>query len=347
MATNAAQERHDKPASVAEGPALALPTALGLPARRVHGGRVNKKDEPLAAEPGLGGSALSGAWQAIKAFIARLGEDKISILAASVAFYTLLSVFPALSVLVSVYGLIADPADVRTQLDNLEFILPASAIALLSTWLDTLLARPRSSFGLGLLISVALSLWAARNAIGTMMTALNAAYRVADARGIIRYNVAALGLTALLILFGAIAVMLVAIVPVTLNLLPFPSNVESALSLVRWPILAALVVLAIAVTYRFGPNRSERRWEWTSAGALFATTLWIAGSVGFSIYVGQFASYDKTYGSLGAVVVLMLWFWLSAYAVLAGAVLNSVREQRRQTGKGRPIDVADDDEEFL
>lgn len=309
---------------------LALPTADGLPTRRLRSNGARQPDRRDSSDRPWSNGAFASGWQLLKTFVVRLGEDKISVLAASVAFYTLLSVFPALSALVSLYGLVSDPADVRAQLEELRFFLPANAIELLSAWLDTLLARPRSSFGIGLLISLALSLWAARNAIGTMITALNVAYRVADARGIVRYNLAALALTAMLILFGGIAVMLVAIIPITLNLLPLPPSAESALTLVRWPVLGGLLVLAIAITYRFGPNRSERRWEWASGGALLATILWIAGSAGFSIYVGQFASYDKTYGSLGAVVVLMLWFWLSAYAVLAGAVLNSVLEQRQR-----------------
>jgi membrane protein len=270
-------------------------------------------------------------WQTAKTFFKKLGKDRVSILAAAVAFYALLSIFPALSALVSLYGLIADPDAVRMQLETLQGLMPAEALSLLSGWLDSLLTSPRSSFGLGLLVSLAISLWIARNATGTMIVALNVAFAAAEERGIVRYNVVALLLTALLILLGVIGVVLVAVLPALIDLLPLTATIKSSISLVRWPILAVLIVIAIATIYHFGPARSDRRWGWSSAGAIFATLLWIAGSVAFSKYVGQFASYDKTYGSIGAVVVLLLWFWLGAYSVIAGAELNAaIRDERKE-----------------
>jgi membrane protein len=284
------------------------------------------------------GECFMGPWWSIaKAFFQKLSEDKVSVLAAAVAFYAIVSVFPALSALVSLYGLVADPNVVRTQLDALQGVMPAEALSLLSGWLDSLLESRRSSFGLGLLVSLAISLWIARNATGTMMVALNVTFDEAEERGIVRYNITALLLTALLILLGVIGVVLVAVLPALTGLLPLPPTIESAISLVRWPILAALIVIAITVIYHFGPTRSDPRWGWSSAGAMFATLLWIAGSVLFSIYVGRFASYDKTYGSIGAVVVLMLWFWLGAYAVLAGSELNAViRRELKAAGPPAP-----------
>lgn len=274
-------------------------------------------------------------WPTASAFFEKLSKDRVSVLAAAVAFYALVSVFPALSALVSLYGLIADPNVVRTQLSNLQGVMPDEALSLLSSWLDSLLKGPRSSFGLGLLVSLAISLWIARNATGTMMVALNVAFDEAEERGIVRYNIAAFLLTAFLILLGLIGVVLVAVLPALIEILPLSPTIESAISLVRWPILALLIVTAIAVIYHFGPARSDPRWGWSSAGAIFATLLWIAGSVAFSKYVGQFASYDKTYGSIGAVVVLLLWFWLGAYAVLAGAELNAVIRHELKEG-GQP-----------
>lgn len=275
-------------------------------------------------------SAFSCFWALAKALVRKINADNISVLAAGVAFYALLSIFPALSALVSVYGLIADPAAVRTLMDELGGVLPPSALLLLSGWLETLLARPRSNLGTGLVISLAFSLWAARNASATMITALNVAYGEADARSMVRYNFVALALTMLLLSLGMIAITLVAVIPALLNFLPLPTAAEHALSLVRWPILGALVLFALAVTYRFGPNRRSPRWQWLSAGGTLATLLWIAASIGFSFYVGHFANYDRTYGSVGAVVVLLLWFWLGAYAVLAGAELNALLEEQQQ-----------------
>lgn len=274
-------------------------------------------------------------WSIGSDLLNRVTADKISILSAAVAFYALVAAFPALSALVSIYGLVADPAGVRTQLAGLEGVIPSEAVTLLSGWLDTLLKAPRSSFGFGLLVSIAVSLWIARNATGTMMIALNIAFGESEARGIVGYNAVAILLTTILILLGVIGVFLVAVLPTLTGFLPLPAALKSAISLLRWPILALMMVLTIALLYRFGPNRKNARWEWASTGAVFATIVWILGSVGFSIYVSRFASYDNTYGSIGAVVVLLLWLWLGAFAVLAGAELNTTIRNKMQSADAR------------
>lgn len=270
-------------------------------------------------------------WSVALDLLDRLKADKISILAAAVAFYALVAAFPALSALVSIYGLVADPASVRTQLAGLEGLVPSEAVTLLSGWLDTLLKAPRSSFGFGLLVSVAVSLWIARNATGTMMVALSIAFGESDARGIVAYNAVAILLTAILILLGVAGVFMVAVLPTLTELLPMSAVLKSTISLLRWPILALMMVFTIALLYRFGPNREIARWEWASAGAVFATVVWILGSIGFSIYVSRFAGFDTTYGSIGAVVVLLLWLWLGAFAVLAGAELNTAIRCKMQS----------------
>jgi membrane protein len=195
-------------------------------------------------------------------------------------------------------------------------VIPDEALSLLSRWLDSLLKSPQSGFGLELLIGLTISLSIARNATRTIMTALNVAFDDVEDRGIVRNHVAAFLVTALLTLLGIASIVLVAGVPALIGLVPLPPAMESTISLVRWPILLVIIVTAIALTYRFGPARRDPRWGWTSAGALFATFLWIAGSIGFSLYVENFANYDNTYSSIGAVVVLLLWFGLNAFAVL-------------------------------
>ena len=269
-------------------------------------------------------------WAIAKRVWQQTGEDNISILAAGVAFYSLLSIFPALAALVSVYGLVADPTIVQRELHGLRGVLPADAVSLLSGWLEQLAQRPRSSFGTGLVLSLLLSLWTARYATGAMMTALNVAYDEPESRSLLMFNAVAFALTAVLILFDIVVVALVAVMPAVLGLLPLPSGWLSALSLLRWPMLAALTVVALAALYRYAPNRADPSWEWASAGAIAATALWIIGSYGFSIYLSRFAGYDQTYGSVGAIVVLLIWFWLGAYAVLLGAELNSEIERQRR-----------------
>lgn len=242
-------------------------------------------------------------------------------LAAAVSFYSLLSVFPVLTTVVSLYGLFADPSAVKNELDRLEGLLPPAAISLLSDWLQQLAERPASTFGMGLAISLTLSLWSARYATATMMTALNIAYGVSEARNFIWYNIVALSLTAILIAFVIVAVALVALLPAVLAYMP--DSAQSIAALGRWPLMIVLTVLAIAFFYRYAPNRTHPRWEFASAGALLATALLVAGSYGFSVYVSHFATYDKTYGSLGAVVVLLMWFWLGSFSILVGAAFNA------------------------
>lgn len=273
----------------------------------------------------------SGWWAILKRVWRETSTDNISIIAASVGFYALLSIFPALIALVSVYGLVADPATVETQLRSMSGFLPPEAVSLLADWLHGFVQRSSSEFGIGLIVSVALALWSARYATSTMMTALNIAYEETEKRNLIWFNVVALALTVVLILFAVVALLLVAVLPAVIGLLPVPEAWRSAIALVRWPLLAAMVLIALAALYRYAPSRTEARWRWVSWGAGAAMLLWILGSVAFSIYVGRFGGYDKTYGSLGAVVVLLLWFWLSAYAVLVGAELNA--EIERQTAR--------------
>ena len=198
-------------------------------------------------------------------------------------------------------------------------MLPPDAVSLLSGWLQQLAQRPRSSFGTGLVLSLLLSLWTARYATGAIMTALNVAYDEPESRSLLMFNAVAFALTAVLILFGIAVVALVAVLPAVVGLLPLPAGWLSAVSLLRWPMLAALTVVALAALYRYAPNRADPSWEWASAGAIAATALWLIGSYGFSIYLSRFAGYDQTYGSVGAIVVLLIWFWLGAYAALLGA----------------------------
>ena len=268
-------------------------------------------------------------WSFIPSVWRQVGEDNVSILASGVAFYSMLSIFPALTALVSLYGLFADPSIVQQQLNDLRGVLPEDAVSLLSAWLQQLVDRPQSSFGVGLMVSLALSLWGARSATGTMMTALNIAYDEPESRNFLLFNVVALALTVALVLCAIASVALIAVLPAVIGLLPLPPGWQSFASIVRWPLLTVLVIIAIATLYRYAPNRAEPKWEWASAGALVATALWILASYGFSTYVSRFTSFDKTYGSLGAVVVLLMWFWLGAYAVLAGAELNAQIERSR------------------
>jgi membrane protein len=273
----------------------------------------------------------AGWWAILKRTWSQMSEDNVSMLAGGVAFFAMLSIFPALTAMVSLYGLVADPATVEQQVAALGSVLPAEAVGIISEWLHNLVQEPPQKFGISLIISVALALWSARTGTGMLMTAVNICYGEKETRNFIWFNLQALILTLGLVLFGILALVFVAVVPALLNLLPLPDAWKTALGLGRWPILAVLVTVALAAIYRYAPDRADPKWRWVTVGSFIATVLWITASVGFSIYVSQFGNYDETYGSLGAVIILLFWLYITSYVVLAGGEMNA--EIERQTAK--------------
>jgi membrane protein len=271
-----------------------------------------------------------GWWEIAKRVWEQIGEDNISTLSAGVAFWGLLSLFPALSALVSLFGLVADPHTVQQQLAATAGVLPEQATKLISDELNTLAANP-SKLGISLVISVGFALWTARSGTGMIMTALNVAYDEKETRNFIWFNVQAFALTAGMVLFGLVSIAFVAVLPAVLSFLDLPTGLSIVVQVIRWLALAALVVLALAILYRFGPSRAKPRWQWVSWGAALAAVLWLAASAAFSFYVANFGGYDKTYGSLAAVVIVLLWFYITAFVILTGAELNA--EMEHQTAR--------------
>jgi len=272
---------------------------------------------------------MTGWWTILVATWRRMGKDSLSILAAGVAFQTFFSLFPTLTAVVSLYGLVADPGMVERQITAVQGVLPPEAVKLIATWLQALIHSPTTRFGIGLTVSVVLALWSMWSATGMLMTAVNICYGGEQRRGFISFNLRALVLGAGLALFGVVALALVAVLPAALTFVPVPDAWGDLLSLVRWPILAGIISLALAIVYRYAPDRGEPKWQWISWGSIVATALWILGSIAFTTYVSKVGSYDRTYGSLGGVIILLLWFYLTAYVILAGAELNA--EIERQT----------------
>ena len=261
----------------------------------------------------------------------QMSSDNVSLLAAGCAFYALLSIFPALTATVALYGLVADPHQVQQQVEAMGTFMPPEATKILSDQLQSLVSQPRGGLSVGLAVSVALALWSARAGTGVLMTALNIVYDEKEKRNFIWFNVTAFALTAGLVLFGIRSIMVVAVVPAVLKLLPLPETWKAIIAYVRWPILAALVVLALSILYRFAPSREGARWEWVTPGSIVATLLWLLASAGFSLYVARFSDYNQTYGSLGAVVILLMWFYVTGYAILIGAEINA--EMEHQTAR--------------
>jgi membrane protein len=241
-----------------------------------------------------------------------------------------------LTAVVSLYGLVADPNMVERQITAIGGILPPEAVKLIATWLHALVQGPATKFGIGLIVSVLLAFWSMWSATAMLMTAVNICSGEEEKRGFLSFNLHAVALSAGFALFGIAALALVAVLPAALSLLPVSSAWGDVLGLVRWPIMAGIVILALAIVYRYAPDRAEPRWQWISWGAAVATSLWISGSIAFTIYVSKVGSYDKTYGSLGGVIILLLWFYLTAYVILAGAELNAEIERQTTRAKRDP-----------
>lgn len=267
----------------------------------------------------------------------QIKRDRLSIIAAGVAFYALLAIFPGLVALVAMYGLFADPAQIERHVAPLSGILPPEAAKIVLTQLHDLVSTNRGALGLGAIAGLLVALWSASSAVRTLMEALNVAYDEEERRGLVRFYGTALILTVGGVIAVILAIGLVVGLPAVLNFIGLSSLLETVVSLARWPILALLAIVAFAVIYRYGPSRAQPRWRWVSWGATIAVALWIVGSALFSLYVNRFGNYNETYGAAGAVVILLMWFLLSSYAVLIGAEINAEMERQtnRDTTSGR------------
>jgi membrane protein len=258
------------------------------------------------------------------------GERNLSLVAGGVTYYLLLALFPALAALVSLYGLIANPAGVAKNVQSLSGMLPPSTVELIGAELTRLVSASSKSLGLGAVIGLAIALWSGVRGMTGMMTALNIASDQPERRGYIRVNATALALTVVVVGGGLIALALVAGLPAVLNGVGVRGPGRWIGLAVEWPLLIVFAMGMVALMYRYGSDRSKPKWKWASLGVIVATILWIVGSILFTVYIYYFGSYNKTYGSLGLPLVLLTWMWLSVFAVLFGAEVNGEAERQTQ-----------------
>ena len=270
-----------------------------------------------------------------RAIVSRISRDNITFVAAAVAFYVMLAIFPALAALVSLYGLVGNPSDVASRIGDYGSLLPPEALKLITDGLNAFAQKSGSQLSLALATSVLLAIWSARSGMSAVMTGLNIAYEETERRSFIVQNLVALTLTFGAVLFTGVVVLAIAGVPIVLATLSLDQITSILLAYVRWPLLAVLVVAGFAFMYRWAPSRSHPRWRWISWGSGIATLLWLVGSFLFSFYVSKFGSFDATYGSLGAVVILLLWLWVSALVLLVGAEIDAEID-KRATEAGSP-----------
>ena len=260
----------------------------------------------------------------------QIAADNVSILAAGLALYSLLAIFPALAAVVLVYGLVSSPAQIVDQLRSFQGLLPPEGLAILEQQLRTLASQQDETLGIGLVIAVLIALWSARKGMVALMTAANIAYNERERRGFFRRLSVSLGFTVGAVFAFIVVVVLGVAVPVALSYLPLGRAAEGVLLVLRWILLWVIAFFGLTVVYRFAPARRVAQWPWVRWGSILAATLWLAGSLLFALYIRKFGdSYGETYGALGGVVVMLLWLLFTAYVVILGAELNS--EMERQT----------------
>ena len=259
------------------------------------------------------------------------GEDRIMLVAAGAAFYLLLALFPALAAFVSVYGFVADPSTVAEHVAYLGGLMPGGGLDLIRGQLESLANQDRDALSLGFLMAFLAAFWSANNGVKTLFEALNIAYEEREKRSFIRVNLIATLFTVAAMLTAFLMITAVGVIPAVLAVLNLGSSSETVIDLMRWPVLLALVAAGISILYRYGPSREPAKWRWITWGGILATLVWIAASAGFSYYLQNFADYNATYGSLGAVIGLMFWIWISVLILIVGAELNA--EMEHQTAR--------------
>lgn len=268
------------------------------------------------------------AYDITRQIIDDLGEKNAGLISAGVAFYGLFAIFPGIAATISLFGLVADPAVVDSQLDLLQGIMPPGVFNLFQTQIDGLLNAGSATLGFTTLVSIGLALWSARTGVAALIRGLNAIFDRPN-RGSIRHVIVALLLTICLVGIAIVALLAVVVAPIMLAIIPFDTNRGLLLEMVRWSVTLSVLFMGLGLLYRYGPNRSFKRLGWITPGAFLVVFLWMGMSAAFSVYVANFSTYNEVYGSLGAVIALLFWFYLSAYLILLGGALNFALDRRK------------------
>jgi len=279
-----------------------------------------------------------GWWDVLVRVYQDLGRDNASLVAAGLAMYAMLSIFPALTALVSIYGLFVSPAGVVQQMRAFAATMPPDMWHIITSQLQSVASKQAGTLSVAAGISILVALWSARSGMSSLMTAMNIAFAEQERRGIVRQV-----LISLLFTLGAVVAVLIMLgrlvaVPIALRFLGTAAWISIAGQVLRFLLLGVFAVLALSCVYRFGPSRAPIRWRWVTWGSTIAALLWVIASALFAVYVQKFAGYQKAYGALGGVIVMLMWLYLSSYIILLGAELNAEmeRQTRQDTTDGRP-----------
>ena len=318
------------------------PPPPGLPPRATPAQEPLTLQQIRAVERGRGRSARAPSqipWRGWKDVFVRtyreIQDDRLLALAAGVAFYSLVSLFPAIAAGVSSYALFANVGTISKHLSIASDIVPAGSLDLLGEEISRIAAKSDGKLTFGFLLGLGIALWSANAGMKAIFDALNIIYDEEEKRGIIWLNMVSLFFTVCAIAAVGLAISLVVVFPLFLAAFGPTSLDLPIVRYLRWPVMFALMILGLSVLYRYGPSRRLAKWRWLSVGSVFAAVAWLAMSLLFSWYLGNFANYNATYGALGAVVGLMMWMWLSTIVVLVGAELNS--EIEHQTARDSTV----------
>lgn len=282
-----------------------------------------------------GDNSVSGTlrWKELSLRVyASVTEDRIFSLAAASTYYGLLALFPAVAALVAIYGLFANPNSIGEQLASLQGFLPEGGLSVIGNEMKRIASQNQGAQGIAMVAGLVVALWGANSAVKSLFDSLNQVYGDKEERGFLKLNAVTLAFTLSAIALLALAVAGIVALPPIIDRLGLSDLGSAALKFARWPLLYAVVVLALAFVYRFGPNRRNPKWKWITWGSASAAALWIIASLLFSWYAANFGSFNKTYGSLGAVIGFMIWIWISMIVVLLGAEIDD--EMKKASEKG-------------
>lgn len=268
-----------------------------------------------------------------------INDDRVTLIAAAVTYYLLLSIFPTLTAFVSLYGLFTDPATVGEHVSALSAVVPAGGMAIIDEQLTRLTSSGGSTLGLALIVSIAIALWSASSGVKTLFEAMNIAYDERESRNFLVLNGTALLFTLAGVVGAVVMIAVAVVVPAVLEFVGLGSGLEWLLQIGSYVLLVVVLLLGIAALYRWGPSRQQPKWRWVTPGAVLAVVGIIVVSVLFSWYAANFANFDKTYGSLGGLIALLTWMWISVTMLIVGAELNS--EAERQTRRDSTVGSSD------
>ncbi|KYL34368.1 MAG: membrane protein [Pseudoalteromonas tetraodonis] len=271
---------------------------------------------------------LRGWWDITRRIVKQMSRDNLSLVAAGVAFYALLAIFPAIAALVSVYAYFTSPNDISVYLSQFMALLPQSTQEIILSQVSSLAQKSQTSLSLSALGTLLLTIWSSSKGSQALITACNISYHEYEKRSFLKAQLVRLLFSVGAIVVAVIALVIIGILPLALNLLGIKESIDFLIMLISWPLLALTFNFALLILYRYAPHRKAAKWRWVTVGSFTATVLWIVASFGFSFYVSHFASYNETYGSLGGVVIMLMWLFISAYIIILGATINAALEQQ-------------------